>query len=475
MTRRLFLPALLIVLAGLAGAWFISHRGGELVPGGKGLPTPGTSDQGRQEPPAPEPHVPFAILFAGELGGRLWPPPCASGGRGDLLRIGAAVTDAAASAPVAMLLGTGDIAGGPGAVGAAEFDAALIVLKEYGMAVTAVGEGDLRIGLDRWRQVKNSASGDGVAVICANLRDSAGREIIPGWARLPAGRRRIVCVATLSPSFQKPLRGAGVPVSLEDPATCARTALEEAGEADFRILLSHAPRAESIELARAVPGFDLVITAHGGDVPSERPERVGDAVFLTAGTAWRNIGRVVFGAPEGPPRLLDYVVFPVGRALPQSPFHGFHRDRAMAVFREPGVLEDALLEASRGTADSRNTYVGAAACATCHPAAHTAWATVEDPHFRSMDGVRERKFERVPQCLPCHTTGPGRTGGHLVPGDEQARVSCEACHGPGSRHVDKQGLAVLEDAAASCVRCHTLEMSPAFDYDVAWPKVFHGR
>jgi mono/diheme cytochrome c family protein len=54
-------------------------------------------------------------------------------------------------------------------------------------------------------------------------------------------------------------------------------------------------------------------------------------------------------------------------------------------------------------------------------------------------------------------------------------VTCEACHGPGAAHVAAEGKAPLEPAKDSCIRCHTAEMSPAFDYEEAWPVIVHGK
>jgi hypothetical protein len=81
----------------------------------------------------------------------------------------------------------------------------------------------------------------------------------------------------------------------------------------------------------------------------------------------------------------------------------------------------------------------------------------------------------------CHTTGFERTpGGDFIAGvdgfetpestPELGGVGCEACHGPGSRHVEVPG----DRAAAwrtgfrprpgltTCLQCHDADNSPAF-------------
>ncbi|MHC4822030.1 MAG: hypothetical protein ACYTDX_09975, partial [Planctomycetota bacterium] len=236
------LPAFLIVAAGVAGAWALSRYGGSPVtpvpPPGVGPATKTTkasTGESAKEPEKP-PLPPFGVMFAGELKGRLFPPSCASIQLGGLERIESAIHAGATGVPFAMALDTGDMTASPGEAGALELQEALIVLMECGVAVSAVGEKDLMLGLDRWRAVKNQFAG-GMAVICANLTDDRGIALVPPAALLPTGGRRVLCVATLSPSFEPELRKAGVEVKIGDPAESVRTALESAPAHDFVILI----------------------------------------------------------------------------------------------------------------------------------------------------------------------------------------------------------------------------------------------
>lgn len=57
----------------------------------------------------------------------------------------------------------------------------------------------------------------------------------------------------------------------------------------------------------------------------------------------------------------------------------------------------------------------------------------------------EKDYTRDADCLRCHTTGYGKAGGYAIPDpkDKKAQrkarklegVSCESCHGPGSKYV----------------------------------------
>ena len=76
------------------------------------------------------------------------------------------------------------------------------------------------------------------------------------------------------------------------------------------------------------------------------------------------------------------------------------------------------------------------------------------------------------ECISCHVTGYGKAGGSIL-GNTKDRedVQCEACHGPGSIHVEtedpKDILAVPTEAV--CVTCHNAHHSPKFDFKV-WRK-----
>ncbi len=123
------------------------------------------------------------------------------------------------------------------------------------------------------------------------------------------------------------------------------------------------------------------------------------------------------------------------------------------------------LSPSRATAqDEPATYVGAETCKECHYQEHKAWKgtglaksldalrpTTEESNAKLF--AKKTKAELDPAkdyttdatCLKCHTTGYGLPGGYpedpAASDEAKARaaelgsVSCEACHGPGSRVV----------------------------------------
>ena len=158
-----------------------------------------------------------------------------------------------------------------------------------------------------------------------------------------------------------------------------------------------------------------------------------------------------------------------------------------------------------------NTYVGLKKCKSCHFKQWKSWKKTKTA--KSFDllksGVSSEEKTKLnfdpakdytadPACLDCHTTGYGMPGGYVVPAEGDAKadkrakdnagVTCEGCHGPGSKYVpvmdeikkNKRQYKVTELREASlpevdvraCTTCHS-QRDPAagpgfhFDYEKA--------
>ncbi|MHC4217374.1 MAG: cytochrome c family protein [Planctomycetota bacterium] len=153
--------------------------------------------------------------------------------------------------------------------------------------------------------------------------------------------------------------------------------------------------------------------------------------------------------------------------------------------------------------ESVYTYVGTKKCKSCHLDTHKSWEktkmgmafeTLKPGHAKeakaSFGFDAEKDYTADAKCLPCHTTGYGKSGGYAIPaaGDKRAArkvkylqgVGCESCHGPGSGYVKifeeidksqrKYTLEELYSAGlhkgekAMCVACHN-DKSPTFNAD----------
>lgn len=118
-------------------------------------------------------------------------------------------------------------------------------------------------------------------------------------------------------------------------------------------------------------------------------------------------------------------------------------------------------------------WLGAAACIECHEPYFESWA--ETRHSKAFASLEKAGKSKDPECVVCHTTGYGKEGGFIskttTPG--LAGVQCEACHGPGKDHARGFSAPSGPVNETTCLKCHTKENSPAFDYEFYRGKIIH--
>jgi hypothetical protein len=82
------------------------------------------------------------------------------------------------------------------------------------------------------------------------------------------------------------------------------------------------------------------------------------------------------------------------------------------------------------------TYIGVTKCSSCHFDKFQDWKKQQDKHAKAFD-ILPAAYQTDPNCLKCHTTGFGQPSGFHKAADRQfAGVTCESCHGPGSKHEE---------------------------------------
>lgn len=123
--------------------------------------------------------------------------------------------------------------------------------------------------------------------------------------------------------------------------------------------------------------------------------------------------------------------------------------------------------------DGLAMYVGEASCDTCH-SQRGPEKTCAEPlipsHPRSFDALHSPEAAEIaalsgvvtpptktPVCLECHSTGADVGPRWHAPNFRPTEgVRCEACHGPGSRHVEQPSRFPLPSVPRdACAVCHT--------------------
>lgn len=187
-----------------------------------------------------------------------------------------------------------------------------------------------------------------------------------------------------------------------------------------------------------------------------------------------------------------------------------HHQRAELLKLPRAEREERLRQTCAGANsplfDPDTPYIGAAACAPCHPTEYHALK--DSPHAKALDLLKKPAPDRWdvpphkrgltgltrPECLRCHTTGYGRPGGYPAPATPDtaqrtpnpaalAGVGCEACHGPGKAHAaDPRKPRTIHKLAGGCPECSVLPIcrqchddanDPDFDHRTALPRAKH--
>jgi hypothetical protein len=107
------------------------------------------------------------------------------------------------------------------------------------------------------------------------------------------------------------------------------------------------------------------------------------------------------------------------------------------------------------------------------------------PGHSGKSGERYRTFDpdsAILRCFQCHSTGPLRLADDFRIVPFEPGVQCEACHGPGGEHVERDGLrkAIRNPKAMSadelnqfCGTCH--RMPPAAGSATNWSNPWNAR
>ncbi len=160
-------------------------------------------------------------------------------------------------------------------------------------------------------------------------------------------------------------------------------------------------------------------------------------------------------------------------------------DAAATLFRDAQAVI-----ASKGA-----VYLGINNCKRCHLKLYKSWKKTKAA--KSFDTLKpgvnaelktklkfdpQKDYTKDASCLTCHTTGFGLPGGYKIPergnlksarrAKENAGITCEGCHGPGSKYIpvfkaamtkkrkytQKKvcDLGMFEVGAKVCTTCHNL-------------------
>jgi 5''-nucleotidase/2'',3''-cyclic phosphodiesterase and related esterases len=270
---------------------------------------------------------------------------------------------------------------------------------------------------------------------------------------------------------------------INDVVETARRVVPEARkQADVVIVLGYLKTEEASRLATQVAGIDAIIAANSQNDGAyfTPPLTVSQTLILFTPYETRMLGELrAYREASGKYSLrtrfitLDETV-PDDATATQLVTKA--REAEESTRSQSKKILEGWLATSRSTKSADGAvaaYASSRACAQCHQAQYIQWAN--SGHAHATDKLPPRWVEFEASCLSCHATGQQTDASGKVELAKLQSVQCEQCHGPGGEHVQKpgKGYGHISNAQALCISCHTVEVSPKFDFQSAWAKIKH--
>jgi len=205
---------------------------------------------------------------------------------------------------------------------------------------------------------------------------------------------------------------------------------------------------------------DCLICPSEGEEPIRMSEAGEKPLVIRRGRLGKYVAAVKVKTGEGKGAALEFEVKTVTEDLKQSEEQEQLYKDYQRMVKEMGLLERypkfALRDGLR--------YVGSDSCnMACHKEVFAVWS--KKRHANAYATLVKAGSQYDPECVVCHVVGMKDESGFVnEDGPEDLRnVGCEACHGPGSKHVkNPNGAETPGDSWAVCETCHTTEHSAEF-------------
>lgn len=228
----------------------------------------------------------------------------------------------------------------------------------------------------------------------------------------------------------------------------------------INVLLTDLP----VSGAGLIKGWDVIIISSGEII--EEPLRVDGTVILSGYPRGKKTGILTFTkGSEGGIKNLSHKWMSLGNDIAED-------TRVRAVLNEYDAKVTGLLKESVKP-PAGDTYLGAAKCAECHQTYEESWRKTR--HAGAFESLIKAGKSNDPECIACHSVGFGEKGGFfsLETTPELANVQCEECHGLDREHVEDFSRPMRRMTEKVCLKCHTRENSPDFDFPVYLRKIMH--
>lgn len=433
-----------------------------------------------------------AIIISGQQNGYLEPCGCTEGQLGGMARRADLIDRLQAQSWPLCAVDLGSVADARGARGGPEqskikFAVALRALGAMHYDALALSADDLKLGIIETLGQYNNLT-DQPKVVAANVTPSQGFEAaVRPSVRSTAGPIKIGITAALDPETFKKLEDPDRDLlTVTDPAQALAGVLADLEkDTHTQVLLVQGPVEKARALAKALPGFDIVVATSEIDEPDAEPVMLNDGktMLVQVGLKGKFVGVVGLFQDANQKYRFQRVNLNGNYKMADTVRKMIDEDLQNEL-KAANVVPEYVKRAYVGGAPGA-TFVGAATCKGCHPNTYARWASTKHSQaFKSIveDKRGDRQFDA--ECVSCHTTGfefaSGYKSAELTP--HLKGNQCENCHGPGSRHAAEPDNAefrkLMGQASANpqkqlCYSCHDLDNSHNFEFTKYYSQIVH--
>ena len=439
----------------------------------------------------------LALVISGRLDGYLEPCGCAGLDRmkGGLSRRHSLIRELREQRGWEVLaLDAGGLVKGFGRQAELKFHLAENAFRQMGYQAIGLGTSDLK---NRATEILSVVAGEESPFHSANVGVfgfDAG--FTNSFKIAEAGGIKLGITSVLGKTWQAQV--ANSDIEFADPEAKLAAILPQLKACDKRVLLAHATKDESEELATKFPDFEIVVTAGGPEEPPKQVEKIGDDTLLVeVGTKGMNV--IVLGLFDDPATPYRYQRVPLDSRFADSADMRALMIQYQNQLRNDGFAGLGIRKTPHYQKETLGGFVGSKECESCHEGSYKAWKkTGHAKAFETLVGAPvPRQFD--PECISCHVVGwhptkyfPYESGFWSEKETPHLKgVGCENCHGPGEKHIDAENhgdIATQErmykeirvtkeqaqkSAAHWCINCHDLDNSPEFNFEEYWPKIEH--
>jgi hypothetical protein len=344
-------------------------------------------------------------------------------------------------------------------------------MDRLGYDVATHGERELAFGqkflVDAFKKTK-------IDLVCANLVLAGSKKpLVSPYVIRKAGSVRIAFTGLIYKDAKFRTFPSDPELEVLDPVATAQQLIPELRKkADVVVLLSHLGYVDGQKITLEVPGIDVMVFGHAAGL-FKQIVQTQDVINVRGGERGQHIPSIhlvvedrKISSFDGEVTVLDEKV-PADETMNER-VDAFSDEMNRRFHAENAQQAEAQHQATQAQL-AGDHYVGEKTCRRCHEAEFQKLQ--DDRHAHAFQTLVDKQRDATPECLLCHVVGLGQAGGFISRQStpDLVNVQCENCHGMGTKHPDGSNPV----SPAACIRCHTAEQSPNFDFDEAVEHIRH--